>query len=354
MQSIATCSLVHVGIWDMNGTRFYDGSVMLRHDDNFGIVVQAGGAGILLNDYSDTAFGGSNFLPDVASGNSAPFSVPVDSDGLMRGFMTFVQTNTGCAGAGGAPSGNISGTYAIVADNLFVRSAIINSYKDAFAINGTMLQGFGNSGNTFSENDDFINSTSAPNMGVACDFNGNGTYTDVFGSLDDNFGAEIDFRELFLTDNITPTPPYFICDAGNKFYPALGSYDGQYWVRFNNNPAVGTTSKLVLVAPLSNMPEATRFPRSLVVWSFNDDSSYIPWGPTSINVVSAIPFGGSGISIGSTAGEALLFITAPVFGFAYTETASLADVYPIVRTGAYIEVANKTLVDGTVDIITLP
>lgn len=354
------CALVHIGVYDRNGLNLTSFVMSLDEADNFGIVVRGDGTNIELYDYSDHAFGGSPALHDVNTGPPVVFYSPAGSGGIQRGYMTFVKTNAGCSGPGGAPTGNITGTFAVNSDTLWIRSALINP-NNAFALNAVMLQGFANYG-AIRESNDFVNTAAAPNTPPdACDFNGDGDATDSFSILDDINGAEIDFAELFLSDNISHAdplnfPPWIICNPAGLVYKALGSSNNTYCARFNINPAVGTQTTLVLVAPQSVHSSAANFPRDVALMAYNDDALAVSTF-FSAEVVTAKPFGNipEGIPVASfTAGEACFSIAAPVFGFSYTETASFADLYPFVRSQMAITTLNKDEIDDAVDFIFLP
>ena len=357
IQADNSCAQVHGSVYDSSGLKLYFFNLRLRPSDNVGIVVNSTGFNTInLYDYSDTAYGGTTDLNDFDTGPPVTLSAPEDSDGIIKGYMTFVKTNLDCAGLDGRPNDNITGQARTVPNSLWIRTALVSNDK-AFALNAIMFQDFANIGDAWKIDEayDFINTSSSPNSHGFCDFSGNVFNKDIFLSIDDAEGADIDFAELFLTDNITEGRPWIVCDPGPVFYKALGSQNNQYCARYNRNPAVGTQSKLILIAPQSNHPSANRFPRDLYVQSFNDKGNITTWGPTLFNVVEAIPFGGSGINIGtSISGESCFMVSAPVFGFVYTENASFADIYPLERRQVAINIANKTLVDTASDIITLP
>jgi hypothetical protein len=351
---LAICASVHVGFYDMNGIKITSFNLPLLPGDNVGIVVQGNGTDIQMFDYSDHAYGGAAILNDFNTGLPLNISATADTDGIQRGYMSFVRTNTDCAGPLGSPSGNISGTFAVVNSNIVVHAAIIN-LNNALAFNGIMFQGFANYG-AIRESLDFVNTTLTPNTPPdACDFNGDGDTTDVFSIVDD-VGADIDFVELFLSDNITipgplDLPPWIICNPVNRVFKALGT-DAQYWGRYNENPSTGTETILIIVAPQSNHLSASRFSRNLLLFLYNDDgmaisASFFP------SVVDAVHFG-SEISGPSTAGDFRFTSSAPIFGFTFIETASFADLYPLVRGQIAITTLNRDNIDDAIDVITLP
>lgn len=354
------CALVHIGVYDGDGLNLTSFVMSLDEADNFGIVVRGDGTNIMLYDYSDNAFGGSSALHDISTGLPVEFFLPAGTDGIQRGYMTFVKSNVGCSGPGGAPSGNITGTFAVAADTLWIRSALINP-QNAIALNAPMLQGFANYA-AIRESLDFVMTAATPNAPPgACDLNGDGDATDAFFILDDINGAELDFAELLLSDNISNPdplnfPPWILCETGNAVYKALGASNNAYCTRFNNNPAVGSKTTLVLVAPQSGHASAANFARQVSLIAYNDDTFAIS---TIFNagVVTAKTFGNDPdeIPVGLfTAGEACFTVEAPVFGFAFTETASFADLYPFVKGQVAITSLNQDGVDDSVDIIWLP
>ncbi len=352
-----TCAEVHVSLYASTGTKIINFNLRLTPRDNVGIVINGDGVNLSLYDYSDTAYGGTAGLNDVSIGPAVVVAAPAGSDGIQRGYLSVVRNNTGCAGAGGAPSGTLSGNYAVVSDYIFMRYAILNPIS-AFALNASMLQGFGNQGGIITEGgvgSDFFNSTTTPNSVRSCDLNNDGDTADSFTLVDDAGGADIDFVELFLSDNISGlSPPWIICNPGDNLYFALGSESG-YWARYNENASAGTQTMLVLVAPQSSHPSAAGFSKNLSVTSYDDNGNSVNWNST-VGIVNAIPFGSGGISVpgGATAGEVRLSLYVPAFGFTFTETASFADLYPFVKVDHAIMSLNDDLVDDAVDIIILP
>lgn len=341
------CALVHVVVYDQNGNLLIGFNMSLRPTDNVGIVVQGDGFNIQLLDYSDNAYGGSGPLNDYNTGPPVTIPASADLDGVQRGYISVVRTNDGCAGAGGSPSGNITGVGISLPDYLHIRSALLNP-NGAFALNGTMLQGFSNIQGTIDESGDFIDVSATPNLPVGCDFNNDGDITDNFASMDDLNGADIDFAELFLTENETFIPD-IACNSGGVLYKALGAYDGVYCGRFNEDPSVGSQTLLVLIAPQSNHPSAAAFARSYIATIWDDDSN---WSTTSgiFNVVQGIQlFTGS-----VTSGEICIGTSVPLIGFTYTETALIADLYPLIKNRIAIMSLNQDHIDDAVDIIFLP
>jgi hypothetical protein len=353
-----SCADVHVGIYDSNDTRVRNFNLYLRPRDNIGVVISGDGANILLYDYSDDAFGGTSVLNDVSTGPAVTAAAPAGPDGIQRGYVSVVRNNTGCGGAGGAPSGNITDTYFIVPDYLLVRAAYLNP-NSAFALNAAMLQGFANQGPNLAEDSDFVSSTTTPNSRRDCDVNRDGDTIDEFTKVDDTIGADIDFLELFLSDNVSVIGGYttwIICNPGNFMHRALGSSTSGYWARYNENASSGTESILVLIAPQSLHPSAAAFSRELSGVSYDDNGNYANWNIGTIAPVAAIPFGPGGIPLvsGATAGDANFDLDPPMFGFSFTETASIADLYPIAREAVSIFSLNEDHVDDAVDIITIP
>lgn len=351
-----TCADVHASLYNSAGTKIMNFNLRLSPRDNAGIVVNGDGVNLSLYDYSDTAYGGTSALNDVSSGPAVVVAAPAGSDGIQRGYLSLVRNNTGCSGAGGAPSGNINNDFAVVPDYLFVRYAIL-SPNSAFALNAVMLQGFGNQGGFISESHSFVRSDTTPNSVQHCDVNFDGDTVDTFSLVDDADGADIDFIELFLSDNIfSALPPYIVCDPGSLLYGAVGSITGRYWARWNADASVGSETMLVLVAPQRPHPSADDFRGSLYVTSYDDDGNSAAWNSSALETVNALRFGAGGISVpgGATAGEVRFFIVMPVFGFTFTETASFADLYPLVKESYAIMSSNQDLDDDAVDIIFLP
>lgn len=351
-----TCAEVHANLYSSTGTDIMDFNLRLRPRDNVGIVINGDGVNLSLYDYSDTAYGGTFVLNDVSTGPAFVVAAPAGTDGIQRGYLSIVRNNTGCTGTSGAPSGSIANIYAVVPDYIFVRYAILNP-NSAFALNAAMLQGFGNQGGSIVEGSDFLNSTTTPNSARLCDVNHDGDTVDIFTIVDDPVGADIDFLELFLSDNLfTPLPPYIICNPGNFLHRALGSATSHYWARFNENASAGTETILVLVAPQSSHPSAAAFSKNLSGYSLDDEGYQTSWVYGNIGTVNGIPFGTGGILMhsGVLAGEARFDMDVPVFGFTFTETASFADLYPLVKEGYCIMTSNEDHDDDAVDYIIVP
>lgn len=365
------CSAIaHVAVYDRDSVHLIDFNMKLTALDNVGIIIQQGAAAgqIDLFDYSDGAYGGSAALFDWSTGPAVTVLAPADASGLMRGYITINLNSQDCVAPIGDPEvgptwGPIQGVFAIAADDLIVRSALVNPTQ-AFAFNAAMLQGYANIGApaTF-ELFDFVDTVPVPNVGAACDFNGDGDTTDQFTIIDDANGACIDFTELFLTDNVTFPVPLIMCDlAGlvNVTYPALGSVNSTYWGRFNENAAAGTNTQLVTIAPnsTSTPPHGVttpNWPRNLTVISYNDAEVGLSYGPVAIPEVAATDFGLGGITVGTAqAGEARITIPAPIMGFTVTETAAYADIYPLIKEFIAISSINQGMPDVVFDQIFLP
>jgi len=156
-----------------------------------------------------------------------------------------------------------------------------------------------------------------------------------------------------------------ICDAvgvPNTVYVALGAVNGTYWARYNENASAGANTILNVVAPNSTRVDlaALRFPRSLSIISYNDAETPWSWGPNLIPEVAGLNYGtGAGeiLTGGATAGESVLTFLPPAFGHTYTETASFADLYPLIRAQLGITAINRTGVDrgaAVTDVIAIP
>ncbi len=117
-----------------------------------------------------------------------------------------------------------------------------------------------------------------------------------------------------------------------------------------------------LVAPNSTRADgaSARFPRSLSIISYNDAETPWSWGPNLIPEVAGISYGtgvGEILTGGTLAGESLLTFLPPAFGHTYTETASFADLYPLIKAARGMTAINRTGVDrgaAVSDVISLP
>jgi hypothetical protein len=329
---------------------------------------------VQLNDYSDmaTPFAGcANPIPDVAAAG-IPLAAPANAAGISSGYVSIAITAWDLGPPLNDPmgwTGNLSGVNFVAPDALFTRLAVL-APDWAFAMNPPMLQGFLNQGATISEIGltDWIDTLLAPNANAACDWDMNNVASPAWTMLDDGNGVIIDFVELFASDNWTLAPAGFVCDqfgpapADRVVYPVLGSATNTYWGRFNENPAAGTNTTLVMVAPVSSVAMATDggYARNLTVVSLNDAEVPFSWGPVTEPEVAYINFGTAAGEIntgGALAGEAVITFTAPVFGFTFTTGATFADAYPLVRDFINVAAINNTFIDrgaGVSDVITLP
>ena len=374
--SNATALCVHIVVYDVNGVNLMGWNVSLTPLDNYGVAITSGpSAGtVTLNDYSDmtTPFVNcSNPIPDLSAAG-IPLAAPANSSGVSSGYVSIAITAWDPVPPFTDPigtTGNLSGIKAVLPDAMFTRLAVL-APDWAFAMNPPMLQGFLNMGATINENGatDWIDSRLAANANTPCHWYKSGAAPSVYTSLDDANGVGIDFIELFASDNWTLLPAGFVCDqpgpsvTDRVVYPVLGSADNVYWGRFNENPANGTNTTLVLVAPASSVPMAAAggYARNLTVGSLNDDAVQVTWGPATQPEVAYVPFGTAAGEIntgGALAGEAMITFTVPAFGFTFTTGASFADAYPLIRDNVNFTAINKTHHDrgaGVSDVITIP
>ncbi|MBF0336880.1 MAG: hypothetical protein HQL05_03530 [Nitrospirae bacterium] len=352
-------------LFDENSVHLADWQMPLTPNDNTGVIISstaAGSVNIMPYSVPATFLGAAPAIGIPLTGLTIS-GVPVGSDGFMKGYLSVVLRYTGVPVSSSQPTLEFP-------DVLHIRTAYLNGTTSAFALNGAMLQGYVNIGidNAASgvvaeaNREQWLNTVPRPNQRTVCDANMDGAIGATFGRQDAS-RATIGFWELMLTENIfipfgTPAGNAgrwrVICDLSQKTYPAMGSAFGRYWARYN--VTTGITSSLVLVAPASSsgldttprVGQQVAFPayyRHIDANAYDDAENPLS---TIIDFpeVARIPFGnnaGTDIVINSTAGEARLIVSAPVFGFSYTEGAGgFADIYPLISESKNISVTNIT------------
>ncbi len=362
---------VHVALYDQDSVHLGDWLMSLTPLDNVGIVLNPGAApgNINILDYSDgAAFPGcTNTINDYVAGVPLSVPAPANAAGLSRGYMTVAITAMDIVPPLNDPLAGLNygaAAKAVLPNILLIRHAELTA-SSAYAGNAPMLQDFLNQ-TTLNEAlaTDFVQTIAAINVGTVCNWNADAV-VNLFNDIDDPSGINIDFWELFLSEhNIGVAGMGVVCDTGapNAVYVALGSINGTYWARYNENASAGTNTVLNLIAPNSTRVDtaAIRFPRALSIVSYNDAETPWSWGPNLVPEVAGLNYGtgvGEILTGGAQAGESLLTFLPPAFGHTYTETAAYADLYPLVRSQLGITAINRTGVDrgaAVSDVIAIP
>jgi hypothetical protein len=377
--SATTALCIHVALYDADSVHLGDWLMSLTPLDNVGIVLNPGSAAGNINilDYSDNAAfpGCTNTINDYVAGVPLSVPAPADATGLSRGYMTVAITAADNTPPLNDPIGSpfvaqVSGNFgaqlkALLPNMLLIRHAELTA-NAAYAGNSPMLQDFLNQ-TTLSEvlGTDFVDTWPAVNPFTACNWNADAV-VNLFNDIDDPSGINIDFWEMFLSEHAVAGAEGIVCDqpvaGADVVYVALGSLTGQYWARYNENPTAGANTILNVISPNSTRIDtaAIRFPRSLSIISYNDQETPWSWGPNLVPEVAGLQYGtaaGEILTGGSLSGESLITFLPPAFGHTYTETASFADLYPLVRTNVGITAINRTGVDrgaGVSDVISIP
>ncbi|KJU87332.1 secreted protein [Candidatus Magnetobacterium bavaricum] len=354
---------VDIILFDENSVHLADWQMPLTPNDNTGVIISSPADGtIRIEPYSVPAtFLGTTPAIGINMNGQNVSGIRVGTDGFMKGYMSVVLRSTLVPVTSNQPTMELP-------DVMFIRAAYMNAVS-AFAMNGPMFQGFVNIGtdngasgvvneaNTLQ----WLDTNLRPNRPTICNADGNGTLFSSFGRQDASRAA-IGFMETMLTDNVfipfgtpvgnNPGRYRILCPLGQVTLPALGSSNGNYWARYNatNN---GISSSLVLISPASSSglettPQvgqqvaAPNFRRHIDANAYDDAENPLS-SILDFPEVARIPFGnraGTDIVINSEAGEARLIISAPVFGFSYTEGGGFVDAYPIVSTAKNIYQSN--------------
>jgi len=369
--------VVHITFYDQNSNDIMDFDVPLSARDNWGASITCDGAQIVSTPDTPVVFAGGAYTG--AEVRTAPYA---GNFGYVVAVITGVDN---CAGLCNVPIGAVcaaptfndgdprndrfTALDAYLPDSIFVRSALINVTQGvAYALNAQMLQGFANIA-TLNEGfpgvSDFWDSvTDAPCIGV--DWNNNGTPNvltpgENFVGNDDGNGVVVDTWEIYITNNwfITPTVVADNPPANVGFCPrngraaAVGSGNNTYWARYNEDPAAGSETSLIVIFPANtgtgNVGGALR-DMGFVHYNDNEDGQTQSVTPAEVDVLDW----GPELATNGTTGESRITVAAPMFGFSYTIVGTFADLYPVVReranylwTNTALTTAHGFTVDGT-------
>ncbi len=357
-----TAILVHVSLWDSNSDHILDFSVPLSSWDNWGASISGDGTNITVTPQTPCFYSAPN------DGCFAPITVamPAGSDGLQKGYVSYVISAGDSAFYGGDGNGDPRNDPIVTTsstrhyDVIFGRVALLNvSAGSAIALNGTMLQGFVNIYEAPGLDEDALippllideyGYDSISDLAVPFHYNCDGDTNDSFPSRDDIMqGLNIDSWEIFLTRWGDPVSGWqLITDdldgdgEGEVLYNAVGSASGIYVGRYNEDAAVGSETVLITVFPANagTLPVASSPPcgysnRTMLIFTY-DDNEFSISTPIISDEVDRLEFDAGGIVVPGTSGEARISVAAPLLGFTYTEVGNYADLYPLIKTDQWI------------------
>ncbi|MBF0344277.1 MAG: hypothetical protein HQL06_08605 [Nitrospirae bacterium] len=368
MAAITGCTgyWVDIILFDENSRHLADWQMPLTPSDNTGFVISgavtSGSAtgSITIQPYSvaSTVVCGQAPTIGVPTNGLTISGVPVSADGFMKGYVSIVMKATFIAGV-------LTNEYP---DLMLIRAAYLNGTSSAFAMNGPTFQGFVNVGTNNGANgvvrennpDQWLDTVPRPNQRTVCDANTDGGFGSSYGKQSAS-RETIGFWEMMVTNSVfvpfLSTPGVsgwgrVVCDLNQVTYPTLGSSTGRYWARYNVADQIA--SSLVMVAPASSASLETTptgptqqiaspaYSRHLDANAYDDAENPIS---TILDFpeVARIRFGTNNgdILINATAGEARLIVSAPIFGFSYTELpGGFADAYPLVAESKNVHVTN--------------
>jgi hypothetical protein len=395
---------VHIAFYDYDSTHVFDIECPLTSMDNFGYAITGSGTIVTLTPYSPSSayVGTINGVTTCSTVQTFP-SPANGTDGLQYGYGTVAVNRTD----GGVPlslyrgvdvplaglrmpagdgngdarnDANNANTTVVLPNMIFTRTALIGP-SGAYALNGNMLQGFMNMSRLQAENVPSVAATTPLGAGwedisiadVACgastiDWDNSGTFQVGAVALTDFGGIDIHAPELYITDNsIVGGIAMNTCVRGGR-YVALGAANGRYWARYNVTPGF-TDTTLLTVAPANNTSalnpaRAIADTRVLTIPIYDDDEGVISTSlitppevglsPFLSTTNAARPFNSSIAHSTNTAGEAVVTVGAPIYGYAYTViSGTYADLYPLVKERVNINVVNLGIADGAsvVDVV---
>lgn len=376
---------VHITFYDRDSNHIFDFECPLSPRDNWGAAITGNGSIITITPFGGSAYTGVvNGVPNCTTVQTA-VTAGVGTDNLQYGYGTMAINRTD-AGAPASlyrvqapnaallpPVGNNNGdarnenslgsTTVVLPDLLFIRTAMIGP-SGAYALNGAMLQGFFNAAAIQEDIPFWFTNTIAANAlcaGGTVDWDNSGTFQAGPVALPDFNGIDIHAPELYITDNVTAAWGIVTdgCVRGGRRV-ALGSADALYWARFNVTPGL-TETTLITVAPASNAhalnpARGIADTRAMTVSAYDDNQVPVSVTPLTPPEVGLSPFYSAtnaprpgNFSIGHstvTAGEALVAINAPLFGYSYTTiSGTKSDLYPLVKDRVWVETVNLGIAD---------
>jgi len=387
---------IHVSFYDKDSNHKQDFTVPLSPRDNWGCSITGNGTTVTITPQTPI-FPFLGYVQPASWTFSQPGSGPAN---LQYGYVTvavtradddgFLHLGVGtcddlylinepestlyypCGNGDGNPMNDAdwANVKTVLPDVIFIRSAILTTGQ-AYAFNGTMLQGFLNIP-SFSERHDSATATmrfiNTQGINARCDATDvdwdNNSVIPLLGSdvvtLSDHNGVDIQAPELYITANIdtsgTTDSGMVVADGclrGGRF-KALGSANNIYWARYNVMPGF-TDSTLLMVAPANsttayNPLAAIADGRFFTVVAYDDNEANVSTDITPPEVslsplVSAtnLPLPGN-FSIDHstyTSGELRIIANAPMFGYIATVVAGTeADLFPLVRNRINIDIVN--------------
>jgi len=268
--------LVHAKIFDRDTNYISSFNVPLSPRDNVGLIITGDGTMIYIQ-----SVGPEHFYIFGSPNATYTAGLAAGSDGIQLGYISFAITACDdaviCGGNGnGDPTDdpNATNTFTFLPNWLMVRYALVDTVTQSHAdINAIMLQWFANLPR-INEGigvvpTSFIDTVRAPNEWIPYDWNGDGDWNDSFTGKDSADGIAIDPWELYITiqdpfaggvacglpaaDPICVVADDIDLDCvGENLYPALGSVNGSYWGRWNDDPSLPVTTSLYTLFPASS------------------------------------------------------------------------------------------------------
>lgn len=398
----STAVVIHISLYDRDSNNLFDWSCPLSLRDNYGFAItNSGGLDQIAITSDGTPYyigpvGGignctSNYAGIVVAHNPAIGT----AGALQYGYGTVAITRVDALNpanlwrqiyvpalipGGGNGNGDardeltMADTTVTLPDLIFIRTAFLGTGY-AFALNGSMLQGFLNCSRVQAENVASVTATTPLGCGwvsirgtdAVCalntvDWDNSGVF-DIAGAVLDDFNeVDIHAPELYITNNRVSTAVGIAmegaagaCARGQR-RNALGSADGIYWARYNVTPGL-TDTTLISIAPASsatvlNPARGIADNRNLTITAYDDKE--IPISTTIVlpPEVGMSPFlsatnaprpGNASIGHGAiTAGEARIASTSiylPLYGYVYTTVSGVeADMYPLVKNRQAVNV----------------
>jgi hypothetical protein len=398
---------IHVTFYDKDSNHMQDFTVPLSPRDNFGCAVTGNGTTVTITPQSPI-FPFLGYTQPAAWTFTLPGSGPAN---LQYGYVTVAVTRVDEPNFLGLPAGQCDSLYLInppeddwfyycgngdgnpmndldmanrrvvLPDVLFMRGAILGP-NQAFAYNGTMLQGFLNIP-AFSERADpwapagvdpddllFVDTLSTDDncdgAGEDVDWNGDNIiplYGSDYVQLTDHNGVDIHTPELYITNNIdtvgSDESGKIVADGCLRSgrYKALGSANNIYWARYNVNPTgvPSTDTTLLMIAPANsgtqyNPAAAIADGRFFTVVAYDDNEANVSTdiNPPEVSLSplispSNLPLPGNFSIDHSTynSGELRIEARAPMYGYTSTIVNGLeADLFPLVRNRLNINIVN--------------
>jgi hypothetical protein len=351
--------MVHIVVYNQDSEEIISLPIPLSAYDNWGMAISGDGTAVTLSPQLPCFYAGAN------NGCFAPIMrlLPAGADGFQRGYISFGISRGDAAFYGGDGNGDprndplLSGLTVRLLDQIAGRTAYLSpGNTSAYALNSWMLQMFVNLINA----DETLaaiggNIDSIADVFATMFYNCDGDAGDVFPGSDDANGIRLDTWEFYATMWAFWA---LIADdtngggVGDTYYSVFGGDSrganpnsvvgpnpASYWGRYNTNPASGTNTWLVTVFPANSGPNnvaACGLASRAITGISCDDNEFCPDFILTPDEVNSVMFGIAGPPASGVSGEARLTTSAPMNGFTYTESATFADIYPLVPEGKYV------------------